>query len=715
MSASQGHSGVVKTVCMQCFQVCGIKAHIKEGRLDRVEGWPEHPFSQGVICPRGQHLPDYVYSPKRVLHPLMKKNGKFVQVGWDDALDLIAQKLERCRAEDGARSVAFSVGSIGAENIAISAFAQRFRGAFGSPNYFSIEAHCFRARIMARLFTFGTYPLEDPDHSDCIVLWGHNPETSEPPLAARIHNRLDSRALKLVVIDPKRIPMARRGIHLQIRPGTDAALALAMMHVIITEALYDKPFIEAYCSGFDELQEHVRSYSPAEVEPICGLSAEQIIEAARLFATSKAAAIVQGINSLDQHVNGFQNSRALAILQALTGNYGRKGAWATNPFMRLTDLRIPVAERPIGAEEHPVFHGFWGMTAPYGQQMLLPDVLLTGKPYPIRAMLINGGNPVASWPDSRKLRRAFSRLEFLAVMDLFMTETAEMADVILPAVSSVEMLNLAYNYGLTGGLPVVLLSRKLIEPLGESWPDWKFFSELGRRMGYGDLFPWSDDEAVVRMFLEASGITLEQIESQSAGFWYGDRCYNVNAKGQIRTPSGKIELYSQSLADAGYDPIPIHKEPTQSPIAAPGLMKSYPLILNTGARVLEYTHWQMKHLPRLRENAPDPVAEIHPETASANGIADKDWVTVETCRGAINVRASLTENLLPGVVNLLHGWEREENQNVLTDLESRDPITGYPELRALACRIRKFVGRWNCCSPNFKATRPAWKISKSKD
>jgi len=219
----------------------------------------------------------------------------------------------------------------------------------------------------------------------------------------------------------------------------------------------------------------------------------------------------------------------------------------------------------------------------------------------------------------------------------------------------------------------------------------------------------------VRMFLEASGITLEQIESQSAGFWYGDRCYNVNAKGQIRTPSGKIELYSQSLADAGYDPIPIHKEPTQSPIAAPGLMKSYPLILNTGARVLEYTHWQMKHLPRLRENAPDPVAEIHPETASANGIADKDWVTVETCRGAINVRASLTENLLPGVVNLLHGWEREENQNVLTDLESRDPITGYPELRALACRIRKFVGRWNCCSPNFKATRPAWKISKSKD
>ena len=689
MSEHQPLSGVVNTVCMQCFQVCGIKAHIKEGKLIKVEGWPDHPFSAGVICPRGQHLPDYVYSPKRILYPLMKQDGMFVRVSWDVALDVIAQKLERVKAENGARSVAFSVGSIGAENITISAFAQRFRGAFGSPNYFSIEAHCFRARIMARLFTFGTYPLEDPDHSDCIILWGHNPETSEPPLAARIQKRLDSNALKLVVIDPKRIPMARRGTHLQIRPGTDAALALAMMHVIISEELYDKKFVKKHCTGFEELKRHVRSYSPRKVAEICGLNAEQIIQTARLFATSQAAAIVQGINSLDQHVNGFQNSRALAILQAITGNYDRKGAWATNPFIRLTDLRIPVAEKPIGAEEHPVFHGFWGMTAPYGQQMLLPDVLLSGKPYPIRAMLINGGNPVASWPDNRKLRKAFSRLEFLVVMDLFMTETAQMADLVLPAVSSVEMLNLAYNYGLTGGMPVVLLSKKLIDPLGECWPDWKFFSELGRRMGYAALFPWIDDEAVVRMFLEAGGATMEQIESQPTGFWYGDRCYNVNAKGQIRTPSGKIELHSKSLADAGYDPIPNHLEPTQSPFAAPQLYNEYPLILNTGARLVEYTHWQMKNLPQLRSSAPDPGAELHPDTAARFNIADKDWVVIETRRGSIKVRASVTKAIKAGVVNLLHGWEGRANQNVLTELEPRDPVTGYPELRALACKISK--------------------------
>ena len=207
-----------KTVCMLCFQVCGVNAYVKDGKLTRVEPMAEHPFSRGVLCPRGLNLISYVYSSDRILYPMKKKNGQFVRVAWDEAIDTIAGKLQGIKKEYGARSVAFSVGSIGAENIAISAFAQRFRGAFGSPNYFSIEAHCFRARIMARLLTFGTYPLEDPDKSECIILWGHNPDASEPPLAARIYKALD-RGLRLIVIDPKRIPAANRGKLIQIRPG----------------------------------------------------------------------------------------------------------------------------------------------------------------------------------------------------------------------------------------------------------------------------------------------------------------------------------------------------------------------------------------------------------------------------------------------------------------------------------------------------------------
>jgi anaerobic selenocysteine-containing dehydrogenase len=673
---------------MLCFQVCGINATVKDGKLTAVEPMQEHPFSRGVLCPRAHRLANIIYSEDRLKYPMKKVKDQWVRVSWDDAVDTIATRLEAIKGEFGAHSVAVSVGSIGAENIAISAFAQRWRAAFGTANYFSIEAHCFRTRIMARLLTFGTYPLEDPDNSDCIILWGHNPDASEPPLAARIHKALE-RGMKLIVIDPKRIPLAKTGIHVQIRPGTDAALSLAMMNVIIAEGLYDKGFVENYTVGFSRLVDHVREYTPEKVAGICRITPREIVEISRIFGGAKGASIIQGINALDQHVNGFQNSRALAILHAITGNYDRPGGWAVNPFMRLTDLRLPVEGEPIGAEEYPLFRKLWHMTSPYGQQMLVPDVLLTGKPYPLKALIVSGGNPAASWPDSMKLREAFKKLDMIVVMDLFMTETARMADIVLPACSSLEMTGLAYNYGLTGGMPFVMLSQKIIEPLGESWPDWKFYTALARRMGYGQHFLWNSDEEICEHFLKASSVKLQQLRENPSGVWYGERCYNIDAKGQIRTPSGKIELYSQTLADAGYDPIPVHKEPTQSCVTCPDLAEEYPLILNTGARMVEYTHWQMKNIKELRELAPDPMAEIHPTTAGEYGVGNGDWMFVETRKGKIKVRAATTDDIMPGLINVLHGWSDDLNENVLTQLEPRDPVTGYPELRALACRISR--------------------------
>ena len=692
MENSSSEIKVYKSVCILCFMVCGLNAYVKDGRLIKVEGMKEHAATRGVLCPRGLHLPDYVYSPDRLKHPMIrdKKSGSFRRASWDEALDTIASKLQKIKDEYGARSVAVSVGSIGAENILISAFAQRWRAAFGTPNYFSIEAHCFRARIMARLFTFGTYPLSDPDNSECIVLWGHNPDASEPPVAARIHELLDKGQIRLIVIDPKRTPLAKRGFHIQIRPGTDAALALAMIHVIIAEDLYDKEFVKKYTSGFDKLVEHVRDYTPDKVSEICQVPASDIYKISRIFAKAKGASIEQGINSLDQHINGFQNSRALAILQAITGNYDKPGAWCTNPLMRLADLRLPVEGEPIGAAEYPIFHSFWGMTSPYGQQMLLPDVILTEKPYPVKAMIVSAGNPVAAWPNTNKLEQAFEKLDMLVVSDLFMTETAKLADIVLPVCSSVETLGLAYNYGLTMGIPYALLSKKLIEPIGESWPDWKIYSELGRKMGYGEYFPWNTDEEVVEHFLEPSGITMQQLmEEHPEGLFFGERCYDVNAKKQIRTPSGKIELYSQSLADAGEDPIPVHKEPSQSPVNAPELVKEYPLILVTGVRIPEYTHWQMRSVPQLRQLAPDPIAWLHPGTAQDCGVVDSDMIIVETKGGRVKVKASVTKDMMPGVVSLTHGWGGESNANNLTELEPRDSVTGYAEFRNIACRIRK--------------------------
>ena len=315
MNKQHESTQLFKTVCMLCFQVCGIDAYVEDGKLVRVEGMQEHPCTRGVICLRGRYLADYVYSPDRLTYPMQKTKGGWKRIEWEQALDTIAAGLQNIKNNYGPEAVAFSVGSIGAENIEISAFAQRFRAALGTPNFFSIEAHCFRSRIMARLLTFGTYPLEDPDRSECVILWGHNPDTSEPPLAARIYKALD-RGLKLIVIDPKRIPLAKYGMHVQPRLGTDCALALSMMHVIISEKLYDAEFVEKYTSGFERLTAHVESYAPEKVAESCGIAAEYSRKISRVFALAKSASIIQGINPLDDHINGLQNNRALAILHA---------------------------------------------------------------------------------------------------------------------------------------------------------------------------------------------------------------------------------------------------------------------------------------------------------------------------------------------------------------------------------------------------------------
>ena len=679
---------VYQTVCMLCFMVCGINAYVKDDQLVKIEGMAEHPLNQGVLCPKGKQIPEYVYTPNRIKYPMQRTGAGWQRISWDQALDTIACKLKGIKQKYGARALALSVGSIGAENIEISAFAQRFRGAFGTPNYFSIEAHCFRSRIMARLFTYGTYPLEDPEKSACIILWGHNPDASEPPLAAKLNRRL-AKGLKLIVIDPKQIPLAKKGIYARIRPGTDCALALGMLNVIITEGLYDRDFVAHYTTGFDQLAQHVQDYPPEKIAEITWVPANDIRNMARLFANAESASIIQGVNTLDQHINGFQTNRALAILHAVTGNYNHPGGWATNPLMRLSDLRVPVEEEPVGANEHPLFRRFWGRTSPYGQQMLLPDAILNEEPYPIKALITSGGNPALSWPDTNKVKKALQKLDLVVVMDLFMTETAELADIVLPACTSMEKLGLGYNYGLTAGIPYAVLSKKVIEPVGESWPDWKFYSELGHRMGYGAYFPWQTDEEVIEHFLKASGISFQQLTEHPEGMWYGDRCYDVEAKGQINTPSGKIELYSETLAEAGYDPMPGYKEPTQSCLSNPELSREYPLIVTTGARILEYTHYQMRDIPQLRQLAPHPIAEIHPSTAGRYGVADGDAIYVETKNGQVRVNVSTTEDLAPQVVNILHGWGGEASANLLASVENRDPVTGYPELRALAGRIKK--------------------------
>jgi anaerobic selenocysteine-containing dehydrogenase len=678
----------IKTDCILCVWGCGINAYVEDGRLVRVEGMAEHPLNEGVLCPRGEHLVDYIYSPDRLKYPMKKVNGGWEKISWDEALDTIAGKLRQIKEEYGAHALAIFCGSIGVENNELAAFARRFRGAYGTPNFLSVESNCYRSRILAHQLTFGTFLMEEPEKARCLILWGHDPDNSKLPLANKIYQALD-KGLELIVINPKRTPLAKRGIHIPVRPGTDCALALGMLNAIISEDLYDKEFVARHTVGFDKLIEHVKQYPPETVAKITQVPADDIRRIARVFATAESASIAQGICALDQQVNGLQTNRAIAILQAVTGNIDVPGGWAAVSFPRLGSLHIKVDEYPIGVAGHPLFYQLWGRESPYGQTMYLTDAILDEKPYPIKALIVTGGNPAVTLPDANRMRQALEKLDLLVVIDLFMTETAEMADIVLPACSFMERSGVGYIYAVTSGIPYLLLRKKAIEPLGGCWPDWKFWCELGRRMGYEDLFPWQTDDEIVEYWLRPSGLTVEQLNEQSpGGAFFAAKKYDLCRNGEFRTPSRKIEIYSPTLAEYGYDPLPVCIEPTVGQVSSPELASEYPLILITGARILGYTHTQFRNVPALRKATPEPVAEIHPDTAREYDIADGDMVAVETRKGKIRMRARTTEDLAPQVVSIPHGWS-EANANVLTELELRDPITGYTQLKALPCRVRK--------------------------
>ncbi|MFC1920948.1 molybdopterin-dependent oxidoreductase [Chloroflexota bacterium] len=681
---------VIKSDCILCINSCGINAFVEDGKLVKVEGMPEHGVSKGYICPRGEALAEYVYSPERLQYPMKRVGEDWQRITWDEALDTIADKLKVVKEKYGARALAVYSGSLGTENIELAGFAQRFRGVYGTPNLLSVEGNCFRSRIMARQMTFGGYPIEEPWKSKCIIVWGQNMDNSRQTIAAKIYDAIDAGTLEtVIVIDPKFVPMAAKGMHFRIRPGTDTALMLAMMNVIIEEKLYDQKFIDEYTSGFDQLVEHVKKYPPEKVEEITWIKADDIRKIARLFATSKPAANVPGTCSIDQHINGFQGNRAMAILQIITGNIDIPGSWVSLPFIRLGDLRVPEVDEPIGADEHPLFRRFWGKTSPYGQQMLFADAVLDEKPYAIKALIVNGGNPALTLPDSKRIQKAMNELDFMVVMDLFMTDTAKLADIVLPACSFMEKNGVGYVYGVNTGIPYAMLRKKVVEPIGESWADWRIWTELGRRMGYGEHFTWNSEEEVVDFFLAPSGLTRKMLEEEHPeGVFYieDEKKYQ---SGVYRTPSGKIEIYSETLAEAGYDGIPEFIEPSQSPVSAPGIAKDYPLILTTGTRVEQYTHSQLRNVPSLRATMPEPLAEMNPETAKKYGVVDGEMCIVETPKDHVTLRAHTIEELTPGIVSIPHGWPGEANANYLTSLDVRDPITGYTEMKALLCRVKK--------------------------
>jgi anaerobic selenocysteine-containing dehydrogenase len=356
----------------------------------------------------------------------------------------------------------------------------------------------------------------------------------------------------------------------------------------------------------------------------------------------------------------------------------------------MNEIRLPemLKERPLGADRYPVFHDAMPPTMGEGQSMALYDALLTGEPYPIKALIVSASNILLTWPNSNKLKNALDKLDFMVVMDQFMTETAKMADIVLPAATFLESDELSVVYWISYGEQYFSLRNKVVE-VDECWPDWKFWFELARKMGYGEYFPWRDMAEMIEYLLEPAGISFKGLKEKPNVVSYGVREYKKYEKGDIfMTPSKKVELYSQTLKDLGYDPLPVHLEPLESPSTPQDLSEDYPLILTTGSRLLAFHQSKYRNLPSLARISPEPFAEINPETARNFHVEDDKMMVVKTKWGSIEIKARISPNIMPRVVSISHGWQ-DANVNLLTDETPADPVTGYPGLKSSLCSIRK--------------------------
>ena len=663
-----------------------MNVHLSHGKIVAVNGMKEHPHNEGTLCPRGMAVPEYNDSADRLKTPLLKDGYSWKEITWDEALDTIAYRLEDIRTKFGAKALAVSLGMnmilSGAVTVGV---IRRFLDVFGTPNYFTVDSICYRPRVVANTLTFGKVPVPEPENSKCIILWAHNPHASSPITSSRKIQHALNNGANLIVIDPRRTGYAKKAnIHAQPRPGTDCALALGLINVIIEEKLYDAEFVEKHTVGFEKLAEHVKAYALDNVSKITWIPADMIRKIARLFGTVKPSCIVQGVNALDQTTSGFQTARAIAILHAVTGNLDVAGGTISISRPRLRPLRLPelVRDKPLGAQEYPLSYSVFSKLIGEGQGMVLPDAILTGRPYPVKAMIVSGCNMVVSWPNSPKVKNALESLDFLVVMDVFMSETAKMADIVLPAATFLESNDILDHF-------TYVMLRKKVTRHPNCLPDGEFWLKLAHRMGYEEYFPWKNMDKVLEYTLEPSGLTLDILRYEKpAGLQYGSVNYGQYLEKGFRTPSGKVELYSDTMAALSYDPLPVYLEPSQSPISTPELVQDYPLVLTTGARSLGNLHSQLRNIPKLRKISPEPLADISPTTAISAGISNGDWIQVRTTYGAIRIKARITEDIIPGLVSIPHGWA-QANINQLTSEAGGDPISGIPSLKAGLCNIKK--------------------------
>ena len=807
----------VRGYCALCTAHCATIATVENGRVTRLDPDHDHP-NGGVICIKGKAAPELVYHPDRLDYPLKRTRPKsdadpgWQRVTWDEALDDIAHRISEIRQRFGAKAIALAKGTKSGTSVDD---AERWLGrllySIGSPNWVSTTHVCNWHKDTGFSYTFGSnLPTPDLANSKTFLLWGHNPSSTSLILA---HDIVQARArgMKTVVVDPRRIGIgAQADMLLQPRPGTDGALALALIHCLMEESWYDANFVRRWTNGilllntatdrllteaeiasggradrfvawdeatgepaiydpdsgqyerdgvmpslfgvrslegtdgnkitckpvFERLGEIAVPFSPERSEQIHRVPADKVWQTALLLAHNRPVSMYMW-NGLGQHTNATQTSRAIACLYALLGDFDRPGGNVIFPKVKVNEVdgkeflpkeaaaaRIGRERKPLGPPAKP------GNCAAYD----VFTAIVEETPYPVKALLNFGSNTIMSTADSRRARDAMKELDFAVAADLFMTPTAELCDYVLPATSFLEMSNMttAFEHRQRGKTHLQYRAA-VVEPLAERRSDTWIIFELAKRLGLGDKFWNGDIEAAYNYELQPSGITLEELKANPGGISLpADPVYEKHAKKSrlypplskgdrggfsgsesdekkahitrgFATPTKKVELYCKPFADHEISPLPEYVEPAFSPLSRPDLAAQFPLVL-TNAKFTTYVHSQQRALPSLRKASPEPSADIHPETALQYGVKNKQWMMVESPRGAIRVKARVTTDIIPGVICCQHGWWQDckvlelpgynpyepsgANPATLVGTEIADPVSGSLPHRSYLCRVK---------------------------
>jgi len=674
---------VQQTLCRMCDDRCGIDVHLEDGRIVDILGNKDHLWNRGRLCVKARAAVDMVYHPDRILAPLKRTADGWQRIPLEQALDEIAARLLEIRERHGARSLSVwkgeAIGFGQQENI-----ARRFVHALGSPNYLSNDSMCYAARYLGYKLVDGAWPVADLENARCIVMWGANPPYAHPNMTRYI-TAARRKGATLIVVDPRLSAIARRAdIHANVRPGTDGALAWGLIHQIVESGAYDKDFVARYTVGFPQVVEYAKTFTPEAVEEETGVPAATVRAIARALAGAAPQVAAYVGNGLEHHENGVDNIRAIASLDGLLGALDREGGTFFKDGAPLRDLTLydeaPLEHLgPLGAERFPVLYDLRREC----HTMTAIEAILRDDPYPLRALIVTGANPASTNPNSTRILQALEALDLLVVRDLFMTETAAVADYVLPAASFLERTELHAH----AKYQIVSVTREVV-----SWPEvqgeYDFWHDLAVRLGIGERFPWEDETALNRWLLEPTGLTLEELEAHPEGVAYSPTRPRLWEETGFDTPSGKVEFASAYLKDLGYDELPVYRSPAyrEAPDA------EYPFVLITGARKLLYLHSRFRNIPRFLTAIPGPEVEMHPGDAAALGVTDGDAVRVTSRIGSVEipVKVMAANEILPGSLQITHGW-KDANVNLITHDDRFDPISGFPLMKSVEVRLEKVV------------------------